>query len=123
VSGANRSPNSVRPSLKRFPLFKTLIAPLMDNSLTFVYAYFLNAARLQEEQGILPREFMSCVKRISSVFNPFVHGTSGHFICTSHKHRRLLISFVQVGLRVVITNAKVIRQAGQQVFPPYRTAA
>ena len=105
----------------------------MDTPLTYVYAYFLNAARLQEEQGILPRELMSYVEKIREAFDPAIHGFCGHFICPSCKHRKLFISFVRMGGRVIINDAKVIRPSGAQLpklLPPdwympsgYRKAA
>ncbi|MFD1874317.1 hypothetical protein [Hymenobacter bucti] len=93
----------------------------MDTPLSFVYAYSLNAARLQEEQGIFPRELMSCVAKIRANFNPLVHGFHGHFICSSCKHRKLFISFTRTGNRVVITEAKLIQAIGSQMpmlLPP-----
>jgi hypothetical protein len=95
----------------------------MDTTFDFVYAFHLNAARLQEEQGILPRELMSCVKKIRAVFTPFIHGRSGSFICSSCKNRKLVVSFAQVGLRVIITDVKLIRSANEQRPPFYRKAA
>ena len=83
----------------------------------FVYAFHLNAARLQEEQGILPRELTDCVKKIGRVFNREIHGQHGHFICPSPKGRRLLISFECSAERVIITAVVVVRWAVQLPRP------
>ncbi|RTQ53400.1 hypothetical protein EJV47_01265 [Hymenobacter gummosus] len=82
---------------------------LMDDAFQFVYALHLNAAILQEKQGILPRELMACVERIRQAFEPVLHGHHGQFVCPSPKHRKLLVSFVRMGNRVIIVDAKVIR--------------
>lgn len=89
----------------------------MTQPLRFVYAFHLNAARLQEEQGILPRELMACVEKISRVFSRDFHGQHGQFICASPKGRRLLISFECSAVWVVITAAAVVRWAVQLPRP------